>query len=107
MTTASNLIGEPDKAKAADETNRLLRDAGFPETAINTWWMLLIDPKVKKTAHRVWELGDFATLTWLVEKTLRNRAKYRSAIETLTSEHWAERLAQSKGVQRRLLGANR
>jgi hypothetical protein len=105
MTTAANWAGEPDKAKVADETSRRLREAGFPETAITTWWMLLIDPKVKMTAHRVWESGDFSTLSWLVDETLRNEAKYRSAIETLTSEHWAERLAQSKDVQDSLLGA--
>jgi hypothetical protein len=106
MTTAPDLTGEPEKARVADEASQRLREAGFPEAAIATWWMLLIDPKVKKTAHRVWESGDFVTLTSLVDKTLRNKTKYRSAIETLASEHWAGRLAQSEGVQNRLLGAN-
>jgi hypothetical protein len=57
-----HVTGEPDKTKAADETNQHLREAGFPKTAITTWWMLLIDPNVKMTAHRVSESGDFATL---------------------------------------------
>jgi len=43
MTTAPDLIGEPEKAKAADETSQRLREAGSPEAAINTWWLLLID----------------------------------------------------------------
>lgn len=103
MTTAPDLIGEPEKAKAADETNQRLREAGFPETAITAWWMLLVDPKVKKTAYRVWESGDFATLSGLVDKTLKNKARYRSAIEELASKHWADRLAQSQDVQDRLL----
>ena len=30
MATASDLIGEPEKAKAADETTQQLREAGFP-----------------------------------------------------------------------------
>jgi hypothetical protein len=87
MTMAHNLTGEPERAKTADEANRRLREAGFPEEAISTWWMLLMDPRVKKTAHRVWESGDFVSLMSLVNKTLRNKATYRSAIETLTSEH--------------------
>ena len=67
--------------------------------------MLLIDLKVKKTAHRVWESGDFATLTELVDKTLRNKPQYRSAIEKIASKHWADRLAQSQETRDRLLGA--
>jgi hypothetical protein len=105
MATAPNFAGEPQKAKVADEASQRLREAGFPETAITAWWMLLLDPKIKETAHRVCESGDFATLNWLVDKTLQDKAKYRSALETLASEHWAERLSQSKDVQNRLLGA--
>ena len=30
MATASDLIGEPEKAKAADETNQRLRASGIP-----------------------------------------------------------------------------
>jgi hypothetical protein len=103
--TVSDLNGESEKAKVADETNERLREAGFPETAITTWWMLLVDPKIKKTAHRVWESGDFATLSDLVDRTLRNKAQYRSAIQELASKHWAEQLEQRQDVQNRLLGA--
>lgn len=103
MATASDLGSEAARAKAADETNQRLREAGFPETAITTWWILLVDPKVKKTAHRVWESGDFVTLRSLVYKTLRDKAWYRSEIEKLASKHWADRLAQNPDVQDHLL----
>ena len=104
MATAPDLGGEVEKAKVADETNHRLREAGFPETAITTWWMLLVDPKAKKTAYRVWESGDFATLSELVDKTLRNKATYRSAIQKLASKHWADRLSENPDVRGRLLG---
>jgi hypothetical protein len=106
MATAPNFAGEPQKVKVAGDAGQRLREAGFSEPAITAWWMLLVDPKIKETAHRVWESGDFATLNRLVDKTLQNKANYRSALETLASEHWAERLSQSKDVQDRLLGAN-
>jgi hypothetical protein len=103
MAAARDVTNEPEKAKAADEASERLREAGFPEVAITTWWMLLVDPKVGKTAYRVWESGDFVTLGGLVDKTLRNKARYRSTIEDLASKHWADRLAQNPDVQERLL----
>jgi hypothetical protein len=106
MTTAHNVTNEPEKAKVADETNQRLREAGFPQIAITTWWMLLVDPKVGMTAHRVWESGDFVTLGRLVDKTVRQKTKYRSAIEDLASKHWADRLAQNSDLQERLLASN-
>jgi len=96
----------PDReaVKAADEATDRLKEAGFPATAIQSWWMLLTDPEVNMTPHRVWESRDFATLGHLVDKTVRSRDAYRSELERITSEHWAERLAQSEAVKDRLLG---
>jgi hypothetical protein len=104
MQPAPDLGSEQARRKAADETSQRLREAGFPETAITTWWMLLVDPNVKKTAHQVWASGDFVTLGELVDKTVRNKAGYQSSIEKLASKHWADRLAHNSEVQARLLG---
>lgn len=95
---------EAEAAKVADWVNQQLRDAGFPETAIQSWWMLLRDPQIDQTPYRVWESRDFFTLNDLLEKTLREPSSYRSRLERVTSQHWAERLAQSQEVQSRLLG---
>lgn len=104
MATAPELGGEVEKARVADETSQRLREAGFPETAITTWWMLLIDPAAEMTAFQIWEAGDLASLRTLVDKTLRNEAKYRSEIQTLASQHWANRIAAHPGASERLLG---
>jgi hypothetical protein len=105
MAKNSDLIGEAERAEAADETNQRLREAGFPETAITTWWMLLVDATFAKTAHQLWDSGDFVSLGGLVDKTLENKAEYLSVIEDLASKHWAEQLALRPDVQHRLLGA--
>lgn len=91
-------------ARVADEIGQQLREAGFPETAVDAWWKLLVDPNVGKTPLRVWESGDFDLLRALADKALRNRDQYRSALEQLISDHYAERLAQSSDVRRRVLG---
>lgn len=99
-------MASPNQAdKVADEVSTQLRSSGFPETTITSWWMLLKDADLQKTPHRVWESGDYETLWLLVDKTLRNKATYRSVLEKVTSDHWAERLAQSQEVQDRLFGA--
>ena len=106
MATAPNLCWEPDpeKARVADRTNYRLRQAGFPEAAITSWWMLLTDAEVGRTPYRVWESGEFGVLDHIVAKTIKDRDTYRSLLGHVTSRHWADRLAQSHEVQDRLLG---
>lgn len=94
-----------EASRAADSANQRLREAGFPERAIDAWWMLLKDPTLKKTPHRIWEAGDFTTLDSLVRKTLRNQERYRSKLEQVISDHFAEQLAMSSDVRARLLGS--
>ena len=102
MATAHDPMGPLQAARVADEVSRCLRDAGFPETAISTWWMLLIDPDFGRTAHRIWEAGEYTTLRELADKTVRDKAVYREHLELLTSDYFATQLAQSEEVRARL-----
>jgi len=96
-----------EAAKVADDVNIQLRNAGFPETAISSWWRLLIDKDANKTPRRIWDSGDYDTLWVIVNKTLQQKPAYRAALEKVTSMHFAERLAASQEVQDRLLGFKR
>ena len=100
----TNPPSETQAAEVADQVGAALRGAGLPETAIHAWWMLLVDPDLQRTPHRVWESGDYEALWVLVEKTLADSARYRSALEKVASDHFAERLGQAQDVQNRLLG---
>ena len=93
-----------EAAKVADEVSTQLRKAGFPETAITSWWMLLKDPELEMTPYRVWESGEYEVVWQIVDKTLARKAEYRSALEKVASDHFAGLLAQSQEVQHRLLG---
>jgi len=91
-------------AKVADEVNVQLRKADFPETAITAWWQLLKDSDLQRTPHRIWESGDYDTLWLVVDKTLASKTQYRSVLEKVASDHFAERLAQSQEVVEQLFG---
>jgi hypothetical protein len=90
------------KAHEADLVTARLTEAGFPQTAQTTWWMLLIDPEVNQTPFRVWDSEDFETLHHLVDKTLAHPAVYLQEIEEVTSTHFAAQLESNSFIANRL-----
>src|ERR1700758_1088339 len=102
MTTSAERPSDREAELAADDAQGRLSDAGFPQTAINAWWMLYKDPTLKRTPHRIWEAGDFEALKRVVDKTIRHHDKYQKLLEELVSEEFAARLKQSAAVRARL-----
>jgi hypothetical protein len=75
-----------------------LTRAGFLQNAQSAWWMLIVDPELKKTPFRLWESGDFESLRRLVEKTLGNPTEYMHRIEEETSVALAKDAGRSSFI---------
>lgn len=90
------------KAHEADLVTAQLTEAGFPQTAQTSWWMLLVDPEIHRTPYRVWDSEDFVVLHQLVEKTLAHPASYMHALEEVTSAHFAAQLESNSFIAQRL-----